>query len=523
MNITVIPATKDIHTGVPTASRQRRRVAAYARVSTDHDEQLTSYQAQVDYYTNFIQRNPEWEYAGTYSDEGISGMMTKKRDGFNRMIENALAGKIDLIITKSVSRFARNTVDSLTTIRKLKEKGVEVYFEKENIYTLDSKGELLLTLMSSLAQEESRSLSQNVTWGQRKRFSDGKVTMCYGNFLGYRKGPDGTPEIDPEESETVRRIYKEFMEGTSTHMIAKHLTADGAKTAKGNTHWYRSTVESILRNERYKGDALLQKTFTQDFLTKKMKKNEGEVPQYYVTGSHPWIIDPKEWDLVQIEMDRREQNVHYASKAYGGKIICGECGTPYGSKVWHSTDKYRKVILQCNNKFDDDHVCSTPHLNEADLQRWFIQAFTQYFEDRGVVVENLRYLRETCVDLDGIREKIAGVEAEMQTTADALRECIERNAAAKISEEEFREQYDELHDQFRKLEAKLDKLSSKMELAESDAAKLDEVIRVLEQTQEIPVDFDPILWRITVEKVLVGSDGVITFTMVGGKEYKFRA
>ena len=185
-NITVIPATRNVATGMPKASTKKRKVAAYARVSTDSDEQLTSYDAQVSYYTTYIKGKPEWEFAGMYTDEGISGMMMKKREGFNTMIADALAGKIDLIITKSVSRFARNTVDSLTTIRKLKEKGVEVYFEKENIFTFDSKGELLLTLMSSLAQEESRSLSQNITWGQRKRFSDGKVSMPYRNFLGYR-------------------------------------------------------------------------------------------------------------------------------------------------------------------------------------------------------------------------------------------------------------------------------------------------------------------------------------------------
>lgn len=208
----------------------------------------------MDYYTTYIKGKPEWEYAGTYTDEGISGTMTKKRDGFNRMIADALAGKIDLIITKSVSRFARNTVDSLTTIRKLKEKGVEVYFEKENIYTLDSKGELLLTLMSSLAQEESRSISENVTWGQRKRFSDGKVNMPYRSFLGYRKGADGTPEIDPEESVTVQRIYREYIHGKSLHAIAKGLTADGIKTPRGKDNWRKSSVESILKNEKYKGD-----------------------------------------------------------------------------------------------------------------------------------------------------------------------------------------------------------------------------------------------------------------------------
>lgn len=211
--VTCIPATKNRFTALPVTSVSKRRVAAYARVSTDSDEQFTSYTAQIDYYTNYIQQHPEWEFVKVYTDEGISGLNTRHRDGFNEMIADALSGKIDLIVTKSVSRFARNTVDSLTTIRKLKEHGVECYFEKEGIYTFDGKGELLLTIMSSLAQEESRSISENVTWGMRKRFADGKVSMAYKQFLGYEKGLDGTPVVNEKEAEIVRLIYRLFLEG----------------------------------------------------------------------------------------------------------------------------------------------------------------------------------------------------------------------------------------------------------------------------------------------------------------------
>src|SRR5574344_1838908 len=284
--ITMIPATKNLFTALPTASVARRKVAGYARVSTDSEEQQTSYEAQVDYYTHYIQSREDWEFVGVYTDEGISATNTKHRDGFKQMVKDALAGKIDLIVTKSVSRFARNTVDSLTTVRKLKEHGTEIYFEKENIYTFDSKGELLITIMSSLAQEESRSISENVTWGQRKRFADGKVSMPYKQFLGYDRGADGLPEIVPEEAEIVRKIYRLFMQGKSTNAIAGRLTAEGIPTPSGKQKWSQTTVDSILSNEKYKGDALLQKKFTTDFLTKKMKVNEGEVPQYYVEKSH---------------------------------------------------------------------------------------------------------------------------------------------------------------------------------------------------------------------------------------------
>ena len=224
-SVITIPATVNRHTAAPIGSYKKRRVAAYARVSTDHEEQQSSYETQVDYYTNYINGREDWEFVSVYADEGITGCNTKKRDGFNKMVEDALSGAIDLIITKSVSRFARNTVDSLTTIRKLKENRVECYFEKENIWTFDSKGELLLTIMSSLAQEESRSISENCTWGQRKRFADGKVTVPFKRFLGYDRGEDGNLVINEEQAETVRRIYGLFLQGRSPHAIAKLLTA----------------------------------------------------------------------------------------------------------------------------------------------------------------------------------------------------------------------------------------------------------------------------------------------------------
>ncbi|NCC68069.1 MAG: recombinase family protein, partial [Clostridia bacterium] len=305
--VTVIPPTINPLTHLPSVTAKKRRVAGYARVSTDSDEQFTSYEAQVDYYTKFIQSKPDWEFVKVYTDEGISATNTKRREGFKEMVSDALAGKIDLIVTKSVSRFARNTVDSLVTIRKLKENGVECYFEKEGIYTFDGKGELLITIMSSLAQEESRSISENVTWGQRKRFSDGKVSMPYKRFLGYEKGEDGLPVVNEEEATVVRLIYRLFLEGKTSVGICKFLENLNIPSPGGLYKWSKTTVDSILANEKYKGDALLQKKFTVDFLQKKMKSNEGEVPQYYVEGSHPAVIVPDEWDQVQVEFARRKQ------------------------------------------------------------------------------------------------------------------------------------------------------------------------------------------------------------------------
>ena len=244
-----------------------------------------------------------------------------------------------------MSRFARNTVDSLTTIRKLKEHGTEVFFEKESIWTFDSKGEMLLTILSSLSQEESRSISENVKWGQRKKFSDGRFSMCYGRFLGYEKGEDGSMVINEEQAKTIEFIYSEFIIGLSPKAIAKKLTELGYVTPGGQKKWYEGTVRSILKNEKYKGCALLQKTYTPDFLTKKAVKNDGSVPQYYVEDSHPAIIDPDQFQLVQdIFKERARDPKHSGATIFSGKIRCGCCGGWYGSKVWHSNDKYRRVI-----------------------------------------------------------------------------------------------------------------------------------------------------------------------------------
>lgn len=323
-------------------------MAGYARVSTDHEDQTTSYEAQVNYYTNYIKSRDDWEFAGLYSDEGISATNTKHRDGFNQMISDAMAGKIDLIITKSVSRFARNTVDSLSTIRKLKEHNIECYFEKENIWTFDSKGELLLTIMSSLAQEESRSISENVTWGQRKRMADGKVSFAYSRFMGLDKDKEtGKIVVNPEQAKVVKLIFRLFLEGLTPHAIAVELTNRSIKTPGGKDVWNQQTVRRMLSNEKYKGDALLQKEFTVDFLQKKMKKNEGEVPQYYVEGNHEAIISPAVFDMVQAELAKRKHSGSRYSgvSIFSNKIKCGDCGGWYGSKVWHSTDQYRKSCL----------------------------------------------------------------------------------------------------------------------------------------------------------------------------------
>ena len=302
-SVTVIPASIHKFSEVPLATAAKRKVAAYARVSTDNEDQKTSYAAQVDYYTNYIKSRSDWEFAGMYSDEGVTGTSMKKREGFTLMVQDALNGKIQLIVTKSVSRFARNTVDSLTTIRKLKENGIEVYFEKEAIWTFQARGEILLTILSSLSQEEARSISENVTWGLRKRFADGKFSVGYSRFLGYDKGEDGNLAINEEQAKIVRLIFRLFLEGMTACKIAKELAARHILTVTGKEKWNAKTIKGILANEKYMGCVRIQKTFTPDFLTKKAVKNCGQVPSYFVEQSHPAIIDPAVFEMVQREME----------------------------------------------------------------------------------------------------------------------------------------------------------------------------------------------------------------------------
>ncbi len=372
--IEIIAATKTLQQQPLSAVARKKRVAAYARVSTEQDEQQSSYEAQVDFYIRHIKSNPDWEFVEVFADRGITGTNTKNRENFNRMIDLALSGGIDIILTKSISRFARNTVDTLQTVRELKAVGVEVRFEKENLHTFDPKCEMMLTIMSSLAQEESRSISENVRWDKQKSMRDGKVSLAYSRFLGYKKGADGRPEIVEEEAAIIRKIYDLFLSGKTINEIAAILTNMGVLTPAGRTKWSVSTVRSILSNEKYKGEALLQKTFTVDYLTKEVRKNNGEVPSVRVRNSHEPIIEPEVFDRVQSMLAtsaKRRAKVR-TKLPFAGKLICGDCGSFYGHKVWRlrSTGE-RYNVWYCNHKYDGDRACESPRLRDEEVKAAF--------------------------------------------------------------------------------------------------------------------------------------------------------
>ena len=518
--VTVIKAKKNLPGNLHQGKISKRKVAAYARVSTDSDEQLNSYEAQISYYTDYIKRRNDWEFAGLYTDEGISGLNAKKREGFQTMIDDALNGKIDLIITKSVSRFARNTVDTLTYVRKLKEKQVEVYFEKENIFTLDSKGELLITIMSSLAQEESRSISENVTWGIRKQFSDGKVMMPYKSVLGFKKGENGLPEIVPEEAKIVRYIYRLFMKGMTPYGIAKRLEEENILSPTGKEKWYGSTVASILRNEKYRGSALLQKKYTVDFLTKKQKVNEGEVQQYYVEDSHPAIIDPDEFDLVQAEYARRESLETYYSNStpYSTKLICGDCGAFYGSKVWHSNTKYKRTVWQCNDKFKLKEKCGTPHLYEAEIQESFVKALSLLLADKEKLLIHCRELKDELTDCSTEEARLEELSQEMEVVAEMISRIVNENATRALDQEDYQKRYDMQVSRYETLQAEFEETQSAVKDKNHQSSILSGFMFAIFDSDILPVKFSNTLWMGTVDTGTVNSDNTLRYRFKDGSE-----
>ena len=405
--VRVIPATKAPET-LRKAQDGKMRVAAYCRVSTDSEEQLNSYEAQKSYYTQKIQDSPDWEMAGIYADEGITGTSLKKRTEFKKMITACKRGHIDLIITKSLSRFARNTVDCLETVRLLKANGIGVYFEKENINTLTESSEFLITLFSGFAQAESESLSKNVAWGKAKSAEAGKVTFQYKKMLGYRKGADGQPEIVPEEAEVIKRIYHRYLDGCTLGQIKRELDEENVPTAQGVESWSPAIIHNILTNEKYIGDALLQKTYVTDCISKKVKKNQGERAMYYVENNHPAIISREMFNQVRNEMTRRFSKRKVLQKSgktelgkYSGKyaltelLVCGECGSPYKRVTWARNGK-KRIVWRCVSRleFGTKYCHNSPTLDENKLHSAILAAMNEFAAIRQEVCPDVLAMAE---------------------------------------------------------------------------------------------------------------------------------
>ena len=485
-------------------------VAAYCRVSTAQEDQETSYEAQVAYFTKLITENPSWQLAGIYADDGISGTDMKKRDNFNAMMERCLQkdGDIDLILTKSISRFARNTVDCLSCIRKLKERNIAIYFEKEHINTLESTGELLITILSSQAQEESRNISENVKWGLKRKYEKGE--MLVRRMFGYQKGIDGQLHIIPEEAEVVRLIYGKYLEGESLNSIARLLKEKGIKTIRGNIEWNVNSIRTILINEKYIGDAMAQKTFTTDYLTKTRKENQGELQKYYVENAHEAIIPREVFYKVQEELHQRaniykksskqetESKAKHSGKYALSKItICKECGCEYRRQIWSKYGE-KKAVWRCENRLrNGTRYCKdSPTIEESVLHRAVLYAINQVLENKGDFLQTFRKNVVTALTYGTEDSEYAKEKKKLQK---AMAELIQQQAQQNGDETAFEERCQVITAHIEALEMKQIKESSRGR----KGRKMEEIGNFLDKTNCVLTEYDDKLVRQLIQNINV--------------------
>ncbi|WP_227765074.1 recombinase family protein [Zhaonella formicivorans] len=496
--VSVIPAKPmQVIKGLP--AQAKKRVCAYCRVSTDTEEQLSSYEAQVTYYEDYIKKRPDWEFAGIYADEGITGTNTKNRVEFKRMIDDCMAGRIDLIITKSISRFARNTLDCLKYVRLLKEKGIAVYFEKENIDTLDAKGEVLLTILSSLAQDESRSISENSRWGIVRRFQQGKVRVNHKKFMGYNKDENGELVINEKEAEIVRRVFEEYLKGKSCYKIAEGLEADGILTATGGRKWHESVIKKMLQNEKYAGDALLQKTITVDFLTHKRVINKGHVQQYYVENSHPPIISKETFEMTQQEMERRrklkgvtdENRSRHSNKyAFSGKIICGDCGSLFRRVRWGQGEKYKKYMWICRNRDEKGpQGCSMKAVDEEKLKKAFVRMVNRQIKDTDKFISRMLGNIEKVFAEKANSVNVAAIDKRLDELREEMERLVKLNVKASLDADIYGEEYARITNEMEELR------QQRSAFTQAEFKRKDALLRVREiekmlRGKEIVKEFD---------------------------------
>ena len=499
-NMTVIPPKPQKGNSAAKKEVQRLRVAACCRVSTDNEEQASSYEAQIQHYEEFIKTNPEWEFVGVYADEGISATSTKNREQFNAMIEDCKAGKIDMIFTKSISRFARNTLDCLKYIRLLKEINIPVFFEKESINTMDAKGEVLITIMASLAQQESESLSKNTKMGIQYRFQQGKVMVNTRNFLGYDKDENGHLIINPAEAEVVKRIFREYLEGASCMKIARGLERDGIRTARDNPRWHDSTVRKILENEKYMGDALLQKTYTIDFLNKKRGRNNGTLPQYYIEDDHEAIIPKDIFMRVQEEMARRssERDMNgrrqgfSANHAFSHIVTCECCGEHFRRLHWNNRGK-KTIVWRCKTRLEDKTRCSARTVSEDTLQEAFVEAINEMLGNSDEYLKKLKSNLKTAISLANPQS--------VEALADRMRQLQQEL----IDLTESGTNYDDLSEEILRLR-ELQEQTNMDEAAKNERKKrIRELANFIDSQPRAITEFDEALAKKLLEGVRVGE------------------
>lgn len=512
----------------------QKRVAAYCRVSTDSEEQLTSYQNQTRVYTEMIAANKEWEFAGLYADEGISGTRADKRPEFQRMIRDCQNGKIDYIITKSVSRFARNTVECLEYVRSLKAQGIGIFFEEQNIDTLKNESELYLVIYAGFAQSESESISKHITWTYRKKFEEGKVSFQYKNFLGYRKGADSQPEIVPEEAAIVERIYEMFLAGQPVKVIAQTLQAEKIEIPGKNLSFSKNMIMNILRNEKYCGDCILQKTVTVDCISKTRKANQGEAPMYIVENNHPAIISREVFNRAQEELSRRNSlrlqsdktaitaNGRYSKCALTEVLHCAECGSRYKRVTWSIHGK-KKIVWRCVSRLDygKKYCKKSITVEEATLHGAIVRALNRFHvEDESTYLTLMKATIGEAIGINGGSEEIdlltRRIDALNKRMLDLVNETVAAGKDVESSEDEFKG----ISDQIEQLDRRIVAIQESIHKDGSRQARLEEIQSIIAKRSANETQYDDSIVRQMIECIKVHSDGRLTIIFGGGYEIK---
>ena len=511
------------------------RVAAYCRVSTKQEEQLNSYENQVEHYTERINSENGWTLEGIYADKGISGTSVKNRDEFNRMIRRCKQGKIDMIITKSIARFARNTVDCLKYVRLLNELGVDVYFEEQGIHSNQPGAEFYITIYGSIAQSESENISANIKWGKAQAAREGKVVFRYKNFLGYRKGDDGQPEIVPEEAETIRFIYDRFLAGDSLKGIAKLLEEKGIKSPTGKAEWQFSTIQSILSNERYKGDAIINKTYITDCISKKVRVNNGERPKYYVENSHPAIIDSATFGRVQEELARRsgKRKVRQKAKTEQGKysskyamtelLVCGECKSAYRRCTWTSLGR-KYPVWRCTSRlnYGTKYCHDSPTIKEEPLQTAILAAVNSAMSNKPALLDLIKNaVSVELLPVQGQSMSLADIERHLEQLDEQFQRLLAEAIDAEDKEACNAQFAEILSEQTTLKKQKEEILQSSMD-ADRVCAKMKQAEEAIENTVSTITEWNENAVRQIVERVTVLSADEVLVRIRGGAEIKQR-
>lgn len=528
--VEVIPATKNAM--VPKQEFKKMRVAAYCRVSTDSEEQLTSYRTQIDYYTDKINAAPEWTLVEVFADEGISGVSTKKRDEFNHMMEMCDKGKIDLIITKSVSRFSRNTTVTLEYARSLRDKGIGIIFEKENLNTLTLTSEMLLALHSIFAQAKSESMSENIKLGKRFGYKAGRVWFNFNGIYGYKQDQDGSITADMEQTVAVKIMFDSFLEGYTLSQIADKLEEDGHLTPSGLPRWSKEGIKRVLTNEKYTGDVLTQKTFTSDVTTKHKKVNTGELPQYYIRNHHVPIISREQYDAVQIELKRRNcirknEKKNDFSK-YSGKsalnnlVVCGECGSKYRRTIWIDRRKNKKYVWRCVSrlKYGKKYCHTSPSIDDDVIKSVVIEAINAVYASknsiRDIVKCNIAALLYKTNEPFSIEEN----NNKIDKLNERMRDALYKNSAGEITTDELDEICAEIMQESKVLREENKKHTMEIQMKGAEQARLKQIFEAIDHMSEQMTEFDDETVRAVVERIDVISQDKIIIWLIGGISYE---